>query len=119
MSVRVTVELPEELAQRARAAAARARRSVEEVLVEWLDRGGEMPVDSLSDEQVLALCDAEMDAALQEELSDLLAQNREGPLPEASRPRLEELMQVYRRGLVRKSEAWKVAVARGLNTFAD
>jgi len=119
MSVRVTVELPEELAQRARAAAARARRSVEEVLVEWLDRAGEMPVESQSDEQVVALCEAEMDTALQEELSDLLAQNREGNLAEASAPRLEELMQVYRRGLVRKSEAWKVAVARGLKTFPD
>jgi hypothetical protein len=115
MSVRVTVELPEELAERARTEAARTRRRFEDVLVDWLDRaGGEPPVEELSDEAVLALCDSQMEARQQEELSDLLARNREGPLQGAERSRLDALLQVYRRGLVRKARALKTAVERGL-----
>jgi hypothetical protein len=47
-------------------------------------------------------------------LSDLLDQSRENRLNETARARLEQLMQVYRRGLVRKAQAIKVAVDRGL-----
>lgn len=115
MSVRVTVELPEELAQRARAAAAQARRPFEDVLVEWIDRAAaDMPVDSLPDADVLALCDAEIDSSQQEELSQLLARNRESNLSNGDRARLESLMQIYRRSLIRKAQAWKTAVSRGL-----
>jgi hypothetical protein len=115
MSITVTIELPEELAQRARAVAAKTRRSFEDVLVEWIDRaGGEPPVESLPDEDVLALCDSQMEAGQQEELSELLSCNREGVLGDKERERLDELMRVYRRGLVRKAQALKTAVERGL-----
>ena len=111
----VTLELPEKLARSAREMAARTHRRLEEVRVEWLDRAAaEPPVESLADDQVLALCDLQMEAGLQEELSDLLARNREGPLNPTDHDRLEELMQTYRRGLVRKAQALKVAVERGL-----
>jgi RNase P/RNase MRP subunit POP5 len=49
-----------------------------------------------------------------EELSRLLLQSCEGYLGDNGRASLDALMQTYRRGLVRKSQAWKVAVARGL-----
>jgi len=115
MSVKVTVELPEELAQRARAVAAQSSRRVEDVLLEWIDRAGsEQEVDSLSDDQLLALCDGQLDDAIQNDLSELLARSREGRLADAERDRLEGLMQLYRRGLVRKARAWKAAVGRGL-----
>jgi hypothetical protein len=115
MSEKVTVELPEELAQRARALASQARRGFEEVLVEWIDRAvAEPAVEFLPDDQVLALCDGRMDADQQEELSGLLARNREGHLAVGERDQLDALMGIYRRGLVRKAQAWKVAVARGL-----
>jgi hypothetical protein len=115
MSEKVTVELPEELAQRARAVAAQTRRRFEEVLVEWIDRAGAEPVaESLADDELLALCDRQLDAGRQEELSDLLTRNREGLLQEAERDRLDELMRIYRRGLIRKAQALKAAVARGL-----
>ena len=82
MSEKVTVELPAALAQRAHAVAAQTARPVEAVLLEWLDRGGaEPPVESLPDEELLALCDAQLDEGLQDELSDLLERHREGPLP--------------------------------------
>ncbi len=115
MSVRVTVELPEALAERARTEAALTRRRFEDVLVDWLDRvGGEPAVEQLPDDEVLALCDSQMEAGPQEEFSDLLARNREGQLRAQERRRLDELMRLYRRGLVRKARALKTAVERGL-----
>jgi hypothetical protein len=115
MSEKVTVELPEELARRAHAVAAQTRRPVEEVLVEWLNRAASEPsVETLSDEEILALCNAELEEDLQEELSDLLDCQREGALPPLESERLTELMALYRHGLVRKARAIRVAVTRGL-----
>ena len=59
--MKVTGDLPEDRAQAAQAAP-------------------EPSVDSLSDAQVLALCDSTLEPHQQEELSDLLAANREGSL---------------------------------------
>jgi hypothetical protein len=120
MSEKVTVELPEELAQRARAVAAQTHRRFEDVLVEWIDRAGtEPPVESLADDDVLALCQRQLDAGQQEELSELLERNREGVLRDPERDRLDELMRIYRRGLVRKAQALRTAVARGLKPRLD
>jgi hypothetical protein len=74
----------------------------------------EVHVADLSDKEVLVLCDWELDLEQNEELSDLLADQKEEMLDEAGRLRLNELMQIYRQGAVRKSEALKVAVERGL-----
>ncbi|MBI3971437.1 MAG: hypothetical protein HY332_09120 [Chloroflexi bacterium] len=115
MSETVTLALPEEVAQSARAVAARTDRRVEDVLVEWLGRAAaEIPVESLPDDQVLALQNLQMSDEEQAELSDLLAQQREGTLSNAGRARLDALMDTYRRGMVRKAQALKVAVERGL-----
>jgi predicted transcriptional regulator len=115
MSEVVTLELPDDLVKRARAVAARTNRPFNEVLVEWIDRAGAEPsIELLSDEQVLALCDSELEPAQQEQLSELLAKNREGQVSKAERQQLDELMSTYRRGLLRKAQALRVAVARGL-----
>jgi hypothetical protein len=115
MAETVTLELPEEVARRAREVAVRTHRRPESVLLEWIGRiVAEPPVESLPDDQVLALCDMQMDVEQQETLGDLLARNREGLLSGVERARLDELMQTYRRGLVRKAQALKVAVERGL-----
>jgi hypothetical protein len=45
-----------------------------------------------------------------------LGQHSEGELDGAEMGELDELMQVYRMGLVRKAEAWKVAMERGFRT---
>lgn len=117
MAETIVLELPESVAHSAREVANRTQKSVEEVLVEWLGKAAaELPVESLNDEQVLALCDIEMELEQQSELSQLLSENREGTLTAAGRERLDALMEVYRRGLVRKAEAWKIAVRRGLKS---
>jgi hypothetical protein len=58
-----------------------------------------------------------MEAEQQEIFSSLLAQNREGELNEAGVNQLDALMQVYRRGLVHKARALKVAVERAKMTI--
>lgn len=111
----ITLEVPEPVAARARAVAAQTQRQFEDVLVEWLGQAAmDVSVELLSDEQVLALRDEEMDGAQQAELSELLARQRESQLTVAERKQLDELMSIYRRGMVRKAQAVKVAVQRGL-----
>jgi hypothetical protein len=120
MSETVTLEIPTELARQARALAAAANRRLEDAMVDWIGRAVEQsPVESLSDAELLELCDATLDAAEQDELSDLLASLREGTLSPSHRGRLEQLMATYRRGLVRKAHALKEAVARGLRPRLD
>lgn len=115
MTETVTLELPEALAQQAKQIAALTHRRLEEILVEWIDYAiSELSIESLPDNQILALCDLQMEAEQQELFSSLLAQNQEGELNQAGVNQLDTLMQVYRRGLVHKARALKVAVERGL-----
>jgi hypothetical protein len=111
----VTLEIPDDLARRARALAAATDRRFEEAVVDWISRAVEEPaVESLPDAPLLALCEATLDAAAQEELSGLLARHREGELADPERQRMDRLMDAYRRGLVLKARALKEAVARGI-----
>jgi hypothetical protein len=71
-------------------------------------------VEALGDDEILALCDLQMGPAEQAALSGLLAENREGRLDDAGRTRLDECMREYDRTLLRKSQALREAVARGL-----
>ena len=113
--VTVKLEIPNDVADLAREVAATTHRRVEDVLVEWLGRASsDVPVDDLSNEQVLALANMQMGENEQEELHHLLDLNREGLLDAGTQTRFDELMDSYRRGLVRKSEALRVAVQRGL-----
>ena len=115
MTLQVTLTLPDRVAQSAERVARRTKRTVESVLSEWLDRAAsELPVEALSDEEVLALSDLRMSDAEQSELSDLLSDNREGTLGAAGRLRLDRLMRDYDRRLLRKSQALREAVERGL-----
>src|SRR5437588_241656 len=115
MGERVTVELPDEVARRARAVAVQSQRRFEDVVAEWIDHAlAAPPVDALPDEELLAICDGQMAAGEQEEMSELLQRNREGALADAERDRLDRLLQGYRRDLVRKAQALREAVARGL-----
>jgi hypothetical protein len=117
MSDKVTIELPDELARRARAMAAAGHRRLEDAVVEWVRRAvAEPEVDALPDDEVLRLCDAALEPDDQKELSGLLGDSREGRLDATGQARLDELMALYRRGLVVKARAWEEAVARGLRT---
>jgi len=115
MSEVVTVEIPDDLAQRARALAAVRHLRLEEAVLDWISRAvAEPPIETLNDEQLLSLCDATLDAAQQEDLTDLLTRHREGQLTDAERSQLDQRMRTYRQGLILKAQALKEAVARGL-----
>lgn len=120
MSEIVTLELPDTLVQSARSVATQTQRRVEDVLVEWLGRvATESPVEALPDDQLLVLANLQLSEQEQAELSDLLAAQREGALDLVERSRLDALMALYRRGLVRKAQAVRIAVARGLHRPLD
>jgi hypothetical protein len=116
MSEMITIEISEVTARVIHEIAERTGRDPKVVLSELVDRSVlDLPVENLPDDQVLALTNMMMSDAEQAELSNLLEDQREGQLKGAKQSRLDELMQVYRHGLVRKSEALRVAVQRGLH----
>lgn len=115
MSEILTLELPDDLAQQARALADATNRPLEKVVLDWISQAVAEPVvESLPDSSILALCDATLEFESQEQLSELLERAREGELGVEERGRLDQLMVLYRQGLKLKARAWKEAVARGL-----
>lgn len=74
----------------------------------------ESPVERLTDDELLALSEMMMPTKQDEALSDLLADQREGRLDAEGQRRLIELMRIYEQGLLKKSQALCIAVARGL-----
>jgi predicted transcriptional regulator len=115
MTTKITVELPDELIEKARTLADLTHRSFDEVLAECLRIAvDERAMETLSDEEVLAISDGQLDEPIQDLLEDLQDRNREGELSAAERYRLDDLLRMYRTGMVRKSQALKVAVNRGL-----
>ncbi len=116
----MTLELPEELARRARALAAATNRKVEDAIVDWIGRAVDEPeVASLPNDQLLTFCDLTMADWEQKELSSLLEKQRERDIESEERRRLDELLDIYRRGLLLKARALKEAVARGLRPRLD
>jgi hypothetical protein len=78
MSEVVTLELPDHVVRSAQAVAARRHRRVEEILVDWIDQAAaDVPVEGLSDEEILGLCDMQMADEDQEALNHLPARNRD------------------------------------------
>ncbi|MEM9161581.1 MAG: hypothetical protein AAGC54_00750 [Cyanobacteria bacterium P01_F01_bin.4] len=115
MTETIVLNLPESLISQVREVAALKQQCLEDVLVEWIDQAvNELPIETLADEQILSLCNLTLETNQQERLDELLAKNREGQLGKAETQELDKLMQVYRRGLIRKAHAMKVAVDRNL-----
>jgi hypothetical protein len=115
MNGQVTLQVPEHVLRRATSVANISHQRVEDVLVEWLETTvAEKPVQLLSDEEVLALAELKFTQAEQARFSYLLDGNREGELTAEERDELDRMMYVYERGLLRKSQALREAVIRGL-----
>jgi hypothetical protein len=115
MSEQITLQVSDRVVNQATQIAARTQRRVEEVLESWLEWAStEMPVEALSDKEVLALTDLQLTDEQQTVLSDLLAKNQDGTLDAEGRRQLDALMRVYEHGLLRKAQALRAAVQRGL-----
>lgn len=115
MAQSISLDIPDSIVQQAQQLAEQTQQRLEDVLLEWLTSSFiEHPIETLPDSQVLALCSMQLDEQQQETLSTLLAKQREGELLDKEGQELQFLMNLYRRGLVRKAKALKIAVGRGL-----
>lgn len=123
MGVQVMVTLPDEAFRRADQLARLAGRAMPDLLADTIVLSLPMvsfsaealrPVSSLSDREVLALADQQMNSIHDRRLSLLLNKQQAGKLIEPERVELSTLMQVYQEGLLRKAQALSEAVRRGL-----
>lgn len=115
MSQQITIQISDEVVRHAAQVAAQTQRPIEEVLAAWLESAvNELPVEKLPDNEILALTERQLTDQQQEALSELLALNREGNLDPAGELQLDELMRLYEHGLLRKAQALRIAVQRGL-----
>ena len=115
MSQQVTIQVSEQGIRQAAQVAAQTHQSVEDVLAAWLEAvTTERPVEELSDDEVLALAELRLTDEQDASLSELLERSREGALDADGQRELDEMMRLYEHGLLRKSQALKVAVQRGL-----
>ncbi len=115
MNQQVTLTVSENAWFYAKAVATRSKQRVEDVLSNWLEKiSGEIAVEALSDVEVLALAELKMPPKQQKILHKLLEKNGEGELTNDEKKRLDAMMEVYENALLRKSQALRVAVERGL-----
>jgi len=115
MQEAITIQVSDRAVRRATQAAAQTQKRIEEILADWLEWViTEMPVDSLPDDEVIALTQLQPTPNLETRLSHLLERNRENALDVDGKRELDELMRQYERGLLRKAQALRVAVQRGI-----
>lgn len=112
MGRQITLQVDDKLYWQAREQASITGRSLEDILNEWLSRVSEhIPIEQLSNDEVLSLCEFKLNPINEYELRRLLNTYALTPQENA---RLDELLNIYRRGIIRKHRALQVASARGL-----
>ncbi|MGI8932521.1 MAG: hypothetical protein ACR2FS_00455 [Phormidesmis sp.] len=115
MAQSISLDIPDSIVQQAQQLASQTHQRLEDILLEWLTHSfTEHPVETLPDSQILALCNMQLDEQQQETLNILTEKQREEEITSAESQELQFLMRLYRRGLLRKAKALKVAVERGL-----
>jgi hypothetical protein len=115
MSQQIQLTLPDDVLRRAKQVAGFIGRDVQDILVGWLQHAADDQwMDSLPEDQLIALAELQLPAEDQAELSELLALNAEDALNPAQRTRLDELMSIYEVGTELKAETYAAAVQRGL-----
>jgi hypothetical protein len=119
MSISITINLPDDLYQRAKRFAHLANRDLESVIADTmlssLPLMGDhidalQPIAALSDEEVLALAHSQMESQQDARMSVLLAKQRENELVGEESRELATLMQTYQEGWLRKTTALAEAV---------
>jgi hypothetical protein len=123
MSTQVVVTLPDDLYHRAERLAQLTSREVAEVLADTIALSltsvssqptSVTPVTELTDEEVLSQAEIQMAPGQDRRLSTLLHRQQAGKLSDMERSELLALMQVYLDRLLRKAQALREAVRRGL-----
>ncbi len=124
MADQITVTLPSEVLQRAEQLARCTGRSVNQLLAETIELSlRPLGTSSILDEDLTGWSDERVLAAANEDgfsatddhrLSELLNHQQAGTLTEIQRPELTALMEVYQARLLRKAQALRESVRRGL-----
>lgn len=127
MNKPITLNLPEDVYKRAEGLAQLIGRDLTDVLVEAIslslsstspindsDRDRAESLKSLSDREVMAMSELQMESEQDLRLSQLLSKQQADTLSEAERPELWTLMQIYQTLLLKKAVALREAVSRGL-----
>jgi hypothetical protein len=123
MTTRVMVTLQDDVYRRVERLAQLTSREVADLLADTITlalqplavSAESVPaVTALSDEDVLGLTELQMAPAQDRRLSVLLQKQQERALSVAEQTELLLLMQVYQEGVLRKAQALREAVRRGL-----
>ena len=115
MNEQVTIQISEQVARVATRLATQKRQPIEAILAGLVEAAvNDLPVEKLSDEEVLALAESQMPEGQEAQLNELLVRQRERQLDAEGRRQLHALMQISERGMVRKAQALSEAVQRGL-----
>jgi hypothetical protein len=123
MATEITLSLPDNVYNHAAHLAQLTNQDVSRVLTETIESvlsplGADAlalaPVEKLSDSEVLAAAELRMNAAQGRRLGLLLERQQASELDETERSELAALMQVYHENLLRKAQAMREAVQRGL-----
>jgi hypothetical protein len=123
MTTQITITLSDGLYAQAEQFARLANRDIASILLNAINSSippmsaqaaSLEPISSLSDEQVLALTELQMEPEEDIYVSELLDKQQAGILTETERYELQTLMQTYQEGLLRKATALSEAVRRGL-----
>lgn len=125
MATRVVVTLQDDVYRRVERLAQLTNRDVADLIADTItislppldvSTGSVHAVTSLTDEEVLVLAEVQMPPAQDRRLSALLQKQQAQDLSVPERTELLALMQVYQEGLLRKAQALREAVRRGLRT---
>lgn len=112
MSTEITITLPDEVYQRAERFARLANRDISSISADTIQLSippvsrnvlDLEPVANLSDDQVLALTELQMEPDQDARLTKLLDRQQSGLLTEGDRLELQTLMQIYSGGATAKS----------------
>jgi hypothetical protein len=123
MSTKITITLTDDVYQKADRFARLANRDIASVLADTIQSAIPniseaattlVPISLLSDADVLALTELQMEPAQDIQLSALLDRQQAGLLTDIDRSELQILMQTYQEGLLRKATALSEAVKRKL-----
>jgi predicted transcriptional regulator len=132
MNNQITITLPDEVYKRAEHFARLANRDIASIIADTIQFGipsisliaaAFEPISALSNEQVMALTELQMESEQDARLSELLDRQQAGIMTEVEYSELQALMQIYQELLLRKATALSEAVKRGLmeplNTSQD
>lgn len=123
MSTQVRITLQDELYRRAKRLAEMTDRNVEDLLAQAIELSlspvgpsseSYTPISKLSNEQVLVLSKLQMSPSHDRRLSKLLNRQQAGTIRKTEQSELLALMQDYQENLLRKAQALREAVRRGL-----